>query len=238
MKTRILLLSVSLFIAAFSYSQSLILSHEGVQLAPGDEVFVEGAWVDYEIVLEMAVTNTSSDSMEVLVKRYETSLMEGTSDAICWGGLCYTPDVSVSPYSTKIASGETNENDFSGHYYPDSTIGKSVVSYVFFDKHSPNDSVMVVANYDGIVNGVANNTEVAAKVYPNPAANQMNIEFETQQKNLEVEILSLNGSLIKRIEVPDGQTKLNTSDITNGFYLFRVMQNNKLVKSGRVIIQH
>ncbi|MBN1338117.1 MAG: T9SS type A sorting domain-containing protein [Bacteroidales bacterium] len=148
MKKAILLLGTSLLIAFSLYSQNLSLSTEAGNLAPNEVVYMHSEPTGGLLVSHVYVTNNGTEALSVKVKKIENYLVEGAFTSICWGGNCFPPEVYVSPTSEIIGPGETNMNGFSGDFSDSNVAGLSSISYVFFVENHPDDSVMVVFNYD------------------------------------------------------------------------------------------
>ena len=219
-------------------AQSLVLSYEGETLAPNEEITVSGSPWGNEIVVEMDVTNTSSNNINVLIQRYENSMLPGTSSGICWG-LCYPPYVGLTPTALTVNAGATNNSDFSGHYYPSNAIGMSTISYVFYDEDNVNDSTMVVVHFDGVVTGTNDIPALVASAYPNPANEKLSISLDqATTSKLYVELFSITGELIESVPVSGREATFNTSNLENGIYFYRVLENSKPVFSARAIVKH
>ncbi len=67
------------------------------------------------------------------------------------------------------------------------------------------------------------NADSKILIYPNPASD--NITVEVNQKAL-IEILNLQGQLIKSLESEETQTTINISDIEKGMYFIKIQTNN------------
>ncbi len=239
MKTNLLLTFIAVLVASFVSAQSLVLTHDGNQLEPNEVVYVDGSSAQDEIVVYMDVTNTSGNAIDVLVRRYEEIMVPGASSAFCWL-LCIAPNVSLSPYSITIEGGATNDTDFSGHYYPGGNIGESTISYVFFDESNPNDSTMVTVVYNGLEVGVNDNIAASARVYPNPANDIVNIQFEAKLSNsaYTFELIDITGSLIRQVNTVESNVQLNTADISEGIYFYRISTNGKMITTQKLAIKH
>jgi hypothetical protein len=237
MKTRLLLSAILLLTAGFLYSQNLVLSHEGETLGPNAQITVEGSSASAEIIVELDVTNTGNSSIYVLCQRYELNMVPYTMSAICWGGLCYPPNTSLSPLGTTIGPGVTVENDFSGHYYPQNHPGVSTIAYTFFDQDHPDDSVMVTVLFDGLTVGVNESGKSGLLVYPNPADDQIRLEWNSEGA-VTIQLIDLNGSIVREIRTIDNQAKIYTEDISEGVYLYRVFLSDRLISSDKIIVKH
>ena len=78
-------------------------------------------------------------------------------------------------------------------------------------------------------------------VYPNPMGNRAKISFEIAQKSeYHIEIISLSGrivytSLPRTLEVGEQEINLNPGDIEKGVYFVRLMRNNEILESIKVV---
>ena len=126
-------------------SQSLTLSDSNGDIPNNSDVNYYGGPDDL-LTSYVFVTNNSAISIDVKVKKVELDIVPGSINYFCWG-MCFPPEVYVSPYPISIASGETNDSDFSGDYMPNGAIGTSKIRYVFFDDNNPSDSVCVNVLY-------------------------------------------------------------------------------------------
>jgi len=72
-------------------------------------------------------------------------------------------------------------------------------------------------------------------VYPNPAVNTITIDVENYE-SYTLEIIDLTGKSIQRNKLT--QTKIDVSSIENGIYFLNIFENNELVKTQKVIINH
>jgi len=72
-------------------------------------------------------------------------------------------------------------------------------------------------------------------VYPNPAVNTITIDVENYE-SYTLEIIDLTGKSIQRNKLT--QNKIDVSSIENGIYFLNIFENNELVKTQKVIINH
>jgi hypothetical protein len=63
-------------------------------------------------------------------------------------------------------------------------------------------------------------------IYPNPAQNEINVQFnQGTTPNYLLQLMDLNGRIISRFEVKNNIEKINTKDLDRGVYLI-LIQNN------------
>jgi myo-inositol-hexaphosphate 3-phosphohydrolase len=86
--------------------------------------------------------------------------------------------------------------------------------------------------------GLLSNEEFDSKMlaisanYPNPANQYTMIPIHGQKKG-QVEIYDLGGKIIQKLSYAKGtkELKLNTSDMQDGLYVYKIVEDGKIVKS-------
>jgi hypothetical protein len=243
---KILVFSIAVLMASvMAYAQNLSLVYEGNPIPANQEIMFEGLANGNLMVFEVQVQNNSSNSMDVLVKKVENYLAEGTTNSFCWGGMCYPPNVYVSPNATTIPGGGISpDGEFSGDYNPGTIIGQSSISYVFFDSSNENDSVMVTVLFTTTATGLTPIYEkefVISEPYPNPANGFVKFDYDLNQSfNGQLKVYSLVGSLVKEMNITDqsGTIQVNTAKLEEGFYFYILSSSGKEMKTGRFIVSH
>ncbi len=228
---------------SISFGQSLSLIYEGNPIPANQEIIFEGIANGNVMVFEVQVTNNSTNSLDVLVKKVENYLLEGTVNTFCWAGQCYGPDTYVSPNSETIEAGETTPpGAFSGDYNPGTIIGQSSISYVFFDQNNVNDSVMVTVLFTCNTTGIKTNFEPEYSIsepYPNPASQFVKFDFDLMKEgNATLKIYSLVGSLVEEIKIIEnsGTIQVDTDKYQEGFYFYTFTAEGKDLTTGKFIV--
>ena len=65
-------------------------------------------------------------------------------------------------------------------------------------------------------------------VYPNPANENLFVSFEMQSKNASVQIYDVTGNLVKELEITNGNSQINISQLAQGLYVIKIVDGNKL----------
>ena len=86
--------------------------------------------------------------------------------------------------------------------------------------------------FDGIDEAHDNGLKVAV-AYPNPGKDVLNIR--TGLRDAWVEVYDLNGRLVHRQDITENVTAINTTDWSEGTYVWRVMTNGMEAESGKWI---
>ena len=72
-----------------------------------------------------------------------------------------------------------------------------------------------------------------AVAYPNPGKEVLNIR--TALQNAYVEIYDLSGKLIYNQEITENITSINTTDWSDGVYIWKIIVDGKIAESGKWI---
>jgi hypothetical protein len=73
------------------------------------------------------------------------------------------------------------------------------------------------------------------KIFPNPTKDWLNIELPENQQNGIIQIVDLNGNVVKQKEILGSNNKLSLSGFSKGFYSVRVIYNSKCLSRSIVI---
>lgn len=244
MTKKLLIITVILCSAIFTYSQNISLTHDGVVLEPNAEIITYGEAINEDMINHLDVTNNSSSDMNILVKKVENYLIDSTENTFCWAGLCYANFVYLSPYSDNIPAGETKVDAFQGHYNPYGQPGSSSVSYVFFDEANPNDSVMVTAIYTTLETGIGDNLNTnysLSQPYPNPATGVVKFDYNLPNyQSATIKIYSMIGSLVGEAQMNSSQGTLSydTGLLEEGFYFYSLYNGSEKMESGKFVVKH
>ncbi len=241
MKTKLLFIALLAGASLFSYAQSLVLMHEGTDIEPNAVLQVLGDETAAELMIELDVKNTSSETIETNVTRYLVTLISGHIGTFCWSDQCYAPNTVTSPNTINIAGGTVHENDFSGHLNPLGNIGNSTIAYTFFDVNNPSDSVQVVVEYKAGTASIGdlNREKFEVSTYPNPATDVLNFSINSEVNEIVTyELLNITGSIVRSEVTRQNETEFNVSELAEGLYIYRVSSEKEIIKTGRVVVKH
>ncbi|MFD2731567.1 T9SS type A sorting domain-containing protein, partial [Pedobacter alpinus] len=76
-------------------------------------------------------------------------------------------------------------------------------------------------------------------IYPNPANNELNLEFQNYSNTREIKILNDKGDILISSQTKKGEKtlKLNTKDLKNGTYYLHITDGKETIKK-QIIIAH
>ncbi len=114
------------------------------------------------------------------------------------------------------------------------------VQIVSVDPNSVNATNIVVDEFVLVPMGQSSVKEALvktpAKVYPTVASNNVTVEFK-DAVNRTIEILDVNGAVVKTANVNNVSNNVNVSDINAGSYIYRIMKGDVMVNNGKLIIE-
>ncbi len=238
MKTKALLVSLSLMVLAFSMKgQSLIVEQY-------DSLIVGDATTDNDIYSYSAVKNVSNDSVLVGFKRIDGNYNALTdSNAICWG-ICFIPSISIAPASFAQWIQPNDTAIAITHVYPDQDgyTREGDITYVFYNINDVNDTVDYTVTYK--VNGIPLSNEEferpSISVYPNPAQDFLNVNYSLGAgESGRFEMINLVGSKVYSTELSKEQSQLeiNLSQLKAGVYFYSLRVNGETAISKKLVIK-
>lgn len=238
---KIKLLIALIFSSAIVVAQSLSIVGADTSKTTGDANSTD------ELVGYLTVKNNSSKDIDVLGKRIDKGYNNLTdSNAICWGGACWPTTVTVSLGHTTIPAGQTNSpgDVFSAHVYPDGdgVNHKGPITYVFYDKENPSDSVAVTIFFE--VDNTFSIGSVGLKtlqvdVFPNPASKQLSVNYSIPGKEGTFKLVNVVGKQVysRSINQSSGEFKLDISKLSRGVYFYMLQQEGKAVLTRKLVVQ-
>ena len=223
MKRFILLLTGIVFFGGILFAQDpLTLSWDGEPI--GDTLNVYGEQYDFELVAHAVVTNNTSESMGVKVRRQRLVMQEGTVSLFCWG-LCFPPPTEESPDPRVIGAGESSaDEEFSGHYLPKNIFGTSIVEYEFFNMNDESINVKMVVKYNATAIGIGDKAKIEIAMFPNPTSGRLSIESEVSIK--QIVVFDLSGKNVFSLKPDKNKLQINLGFLTSGIYLISIETEN------------
>ena len=120
------------------------------------------------------------------------------------------------------------------HVEPNFLVTKSV-AHTSIVVESDGGSLTFLVEIDG---ELLNITEVSskAKVYPNPASDQVRVESATGIES--VKVYNVLGTLVEMVPANGKSVNVNTANYSNGVYFFSIRQSDGTVSNQRVVVNH
>ena len=130
-------------------------------------------------------------------------------------------------------SGKILASDHSFINYADYTItsDSNGCNAVFWHESSTGDLYGAKVCSDGTLVTVAELLNKEVKIFPNPTADQINIELGSSNLINEIEILDMQGRILKTVIIENGQQyqTLNVNEFSKGVYLIKIKAGNESI---------
>lgn len=147
--------------------------------------------------------------------------------------LCFSAMGLSAQETVTTAGGEATDTTGSASF----TIGQTV--YTTNTDTSGSVAQGVQQPYEiSVVIGIdkAKEINLSFSAYPNPANKYVVLNIGNYDfKNLNIQLYDLNGKLLKTIKAQGIETKIDMSELANGIYFINLIDNNKMVKTFKII---
>ncbi len=129
-----------------TFSPSFVLHHGENDVSNG-EMTIEGKVTEEEIKVVIFISNTSSTSKDIKVKKRVIEDINGSENTFCLGS-CFDPSITESPITFTIEPGTTTtSDDFYVLFLPNGNDGTAVISYEIFDSNNVDDNVTIQISF-------------------------------------------------------------------------------------------
>lgn len=193
------------------------------------------------------VKNTSGNSLDVKIKRFETSVPSGTENYFCWfvcyaaqnSGIYYEwPVNGMSAYNHKrTIPGGASDTNFFAHHVPNGICQSATYRYVAYDGNNTNDSAYIDIVFDVTVGtNDIEKTNINAKEYPNPTSDVLMISLNELPSDANLVVSNMVGAIVKRQSITNLTTRLNTEDLSNGVYFYTIKSKNAVLVTRKFIV--
>ncbi len=195
----------------------------------------------------ISVKNIGNSTLDVKIKRFETSVPSTTENYFCWF-VCYAAQPSgvyyewpvngMGQYNHKrtLTAGQTDTNFFA-HHLPNGTCQSATYRYVAFDGNNTNDSAYIDIVFDVTTStSDIEKTNITAKEYPNPANDVLMISLNELPNDASLVVSNMVGAIVKRQSITNLTTRLNTEDLSNGVYFYTVKSKNAVLVTRKFIV--
>ncbi|OFY09072.1 MAG: hypothetical protein A2X11_02210 [Bacteroidetes bacterium GWE2_42_24] len=223
----------------FKYIPTSFAMKYGIEELSSGSVLEVTSPLSVEADVAVTVQNLNSSASDVLVRRTDLQVNEGTMSFFCWK-LCYGPTTYVSPVEDSIRlQPQAISNNFSGHFNANGIFGSVVTRYTFFDSRNPADSSWFFVRFTAEGTGVNDpSSQITTSAYPNPASDFVTLNIGNMKSNGSVLIYNLTGSLVKQTEIAAGtsQVSVNVNDLPSGMYFYTLTTNGRTISSKKFVI--
>lgn len=234
---------IMLFMAVIGYvsAQSLRFELNGNVYSEG-EIVVCTNDIGGEYFQEMQIRNLTDQDLNVMIEKEVIADLEGVINYFCWG-LCFGPDVTVSPNPVTVAANSvTSTGALSFHaMFEENVYGKIEVKYSAYDERHPEDRVTINVVFHKSGESVADNTlPMMSFAYPNPASSTVNFDYTLPASSHALAVVyNIVGQEVMRQELDafEGRLTLSVNDLQDGIYFCNLTQNGQTVTTTKFVVK-
>ena len=218
-----------IFFTIISYSQSLIVT--------GDSI-VYGHPSVFQLEASLSVKNISSNTAVVFCEKNVIQQNQTGTNDFCWAGQCYGSTTLVSTKTDTIFPGGESDG-FTGHYQPWNVADVAMVEYCFYLESDPNDRTCATITYNATGLISSNKVSISEKIgsfYPNPTSQYINFQFNVNI-NSTLQITDVLGNTVKIVDLNGaGEMSIYLGELHEGVYFANLIQDSKIIKIKKIII--
>ena len=222
-------------------AQSLQFEWNGTVFSEGETVECTNDEFGYgEYIQHMQIRNNTSETMKILIEKEIIQDLEGVMNSFCWG-MCYGPDVFVSPTAGEVAPGGVNTDDLSFHaLYEESVFGDVIIKYYAYEERNPDQRISIIVRFRKSGESVAENLVELGHAYPNPASSVVHFNYGlTAGDNVSVSIYNLLGQevLSQKLNSLQGMVTISVVDLNEGIYFCNLVVNGQALKTEKFVVR-
>lgn len=219
------LLGVLVILLAFGVNAQLTVN-PGTSTGTGPATSIDiGAYAQ--------VTNTSSDTIELLWSRTVVSMEHGWTTWVCDLNNCYLPTTESCPTNRPNFIAPGSSLNFEVHVGPAGIEGNASVQIQFYTVDDPSTIIgTLFTQFETTTSSVSDPGNEVLRIFPNPTTSYFQISDPTSVS--EVAIYSMVGNKMRVFNASQGN-RYEVSDLPVGVYLVRLLDNNqKVLKTVRL----
>jgi hypothetical protein len=243
-----ILFIITIFFAGTIYSQSIqFMDHNDIDIG-GTNHYEYGSAASLADT-KFHIKNISGSSLTYTCEVTEISNPKATDMQVCYGTNCFTAAAGISTPRNNAGSNTIGPSAI------DSTFKVAPFTFIWAPGDSstwrinvynvaiPSDSVSVVVTYK--INPVSINEltsdDVTLNVYPNPASNNLTIDYNINGKNENgrIDVYDVLGQKVMTHSLTKNQDKLNIdlNNLNSGVYFYSIKVGGKMLRTERVIVK-
>jgi len=231
-------------VSVSAYAQSLTLTYDGTQVTSGETIEVVVPELNITADFYLDVNNVSDNDITVRVYKADIDMVEGASASLCFGGTCYPPTTSESSTVVIPAHSTLSHSSPDAFHLSYKTLvaGTSFVQFTFANEDNADDNAEVtfklVCDPTSIV---SNAVSTKMRAYPNPASENVTIEYAYagQSSNVKLVIKNLVGNTLftKALDANGSKVKVDVSEYSAGIYFYSIEADGRPLVTKKLLVK-
>lgn len=231
---------IGLLAFSLSFGQDLELHENGVVIS-GSLITIDSVANADHTFGDYYIVNKTASPVTVTWNRIRRAQTNPYTDQICDYVLCYSADDATTYFRPVDFTIPANDSSvFQPKVYPYGTPGCAIYTYKIFGNLGDfQDSIQVKYRFGGQDCFLSvKETPLLYSVYPNPAANQFNINATTNGNNVQVKVYNIMGELVAKEIITDGINVISVAGLSNGVYFYSMVKNSDVIETKKLIVKH
>lgn len=215
------LLSISLFFT------SMLCVAQHYTVSPSSRSINMSATFDELTITDIYMLNTSDKDIQLKWKLISNNLFPGWDFSLCDYTTCYTG----LPAEGTMTLVPPNEKGFLGlNVCPYKIVGTGVVKMYVYEEGFFDKGDTLTWYVTSATSGITKNTNsVNISMYPNPAKEMVSIQVDAKDlSSASLQVVDLLGKEWMQIPLSQTTTKLDVSNLPNGYYLVQYKYGSEI----------
>jgi hypothetical protein len=240
---KILLLSI------FALAGLRVASAQGITITKEGTDYTNGTFIAWFDITEypgnnaftlngFSVKNNGTSTKTLRMIRQEISVIPNTENYFCWES-CYSPATDTSTGNI-VLNANAAFNDMFLDYKPTGQLGETIIRYIIQNIADLNDTASLLVRYNASPTSIREitNTAKLSSLFPNPANNNVTVNYAVNQGQAALEIKNLLGQVQRVMPIVAGSksTNLNIADLPSGIYFVTLKSNGNIVDTKRLVV--
>lgn len=215
-----------------AYSQNSLL-----KFIVGDTV-VAKKMDQTEYVAHSFIKNISSAPLKIVWKRKMINSNESCEAQTCDKNLCYGGSVNYSIKVINLAPNDSSIIDL--HYAIDCCEPDPNILQMTFCQSIDTSVNLVSAIFTcGVISDIQYFEDSKLKITPNPTSDLVTLNISNfEADKYQYQVMNLNGTIIKSNTILQNNQTVDLSSFANGMYFIRILDDHKVSKVEKIVLQH
>lgn len=222
--------TVFLLFSTFVFSQNSLL-----KFIKGDTV-VAKKMDQTEYVAHSFIKNISSAPLKIVWKRKMISTSESCEAQTCDNNLCYGGSINYSVKVINLAPNDSSIIDL--HYSIDCCEPDPNILQISFCQSSDTTVNLVSAIFTcGFLTDIKYFEDTKLKISPNPTAGNITLTISNfEADKYQYQVMNLSGMVLETNKINQNNQIVDLSKLTNGMYFIRILDDNRVSKVEKIIV--
>lgn len=217
-----------------AYSQNSLL-----KFIVGDTVVAKKDVAALEYVAHSFIKNISSAPLKIVWKRKLISSNETCDVQTCDKNLCYSGSVNFSSKVINLAPNDSSIIDMHYTSFECCEPEPNILQMTFCQSIDTSVNLVSAIFTCGVISDIQYFEDSKLKITPNPTSDLVTLNISNfEADKYQYQVMNLNGTIIKSNTILQNNQSIDLSGFANGMYFIRILDDHKVSKVERIVLQH